>query len=174
MSMALLDSAITEGGCMFRLPGSMSAYTDEYESPPRKRARLSDWLSLSNDGEALLEWPQAEVLHQGNHSIALGEGSNLQQFDSLCELDYCAASITPRRPRVMATAEEDFFGIKNSEPPMNSAHVANSNKMYLRFVDMAQHHNLTALAPSGADTFPSRQHLVSILNSFKQKQNKSL
>lgn len=172
--MALLDSAITEGDCVFRLPGSLSAYSEEYGMPPRKRARLSDWLSLSNDGEALLEWPQTGASHQDKHNLALGESSDLQQFDSLCELDFCAASVTPRRPRAMAVAEEDFCAMKTGDPPFCSVDVENSNEMHQRFVDMAQHHNLTALAPSGADTFPSRQHLVSILNSFKQKQNKSL
>lgn len=170
ISMALLDSAITEGDCVFRLPGSLSAFSEEYEMPPRKRARLSDWLSLSNDGEALLEWPQPGASHQDNHDIALGEGADLQHFDSLCELDFCAASVTPRRPRAMAIAKNDFCAVKTNDPPFSSVDAANSNELHLRFVHMAQRHNLTALAPCGAESFPSRQHLLSILNSFTQRQ----
>lgn len=177
--MAVFDSALTRSDSVFRLPELFDAFSEDLEPPPRKRARLSNWFSISNDGEALHEWPNTKVFH---HKDVGASGNNehqeehqeddVQQFDSLCAFDEnCVLSVTPQRPRALAIDSTDDVELGDFLSCTTSQQ--RSTCLRQRFSELARRHCLTPLVPCQASAFPSQQQIHTILNSFTDALSKS-
>lgn len=175
--MTLFDASLHDANCAFELPGLLSSCSADLDAPPRKKARLSHWCSVSNDNEALHEWAHSHAF-KVDDDLSFIESAPLQPFDSLCALDYCASSITPQRPRVMAMHadyedEKDvaFFNHEDIQEEKEDE-ADETNSLRRRFLQLAEQHSLTPLAPRESQVFPTKQHLQSILSSFRQHTGK--